>query len=201
VHLTLLHTPSVLTGTMLPLDLASLLRALALRRIDVYAEFAAQVRKVLDAGLQPSHLDTHKHTHVLPPVASAVARVVREFGIRWVRCPVDFSGGGGLAAQAMRTQRSGILRKIRAAGGECTDHFAGFALTGSLDEGRLLALLDQLKEGTTELMCHPGFLREDLRSSRTRLLESREIELRALTSPAVRERLRARGIVLSNYVS
>jgi predicted glycoside hydrolase/deacetylase ChbG (UPF0249 family) len=106
-----------------------------------------------------------------------------------------------MVGRVMRMQRGGIVRKVLAAGGSVTEHFAGFALTGHLDEARLLDLLDRLPEGTTELMCHPGFLREDLRSSRTRLLESREIELRALTSPAVAQRVRARGIVLTNYLA
>jgi chitin disaccharide deacetylase len=199
VHLTLLHTPSVLTGAMLPSDVAALLQAVVLRQIDVYAEFAAQVRKIVSAGISPSHLDTHKHTHVLPVVASAVARIVREFGIRWVRMPFDSDASGGLTARLMRTQAWGIRRKLRAAGALTTDHFAGFAATGFLDEERLLAIVDGLREGTTELMCHPGFCRAELLASRTRLKASREVELRALTSARVRERLAARGVVLEKY--
>ena len=199
VHLTLLHTPSVLTGAMLPSDVAGLLQAVALGRIDVYGEFAAQVRKVIAAGISPSHLDTHKHTHVLPVVATAVARIVREFGIRWVRMPFDFDGSSGLAARMMRTQAWGIRRKLRAAGALTTDYFAGFAATGFLDEARLLSIVDGLREGTTELMCHPGFCRAELLASRTRLKASREVELRALTSARVWERLVARGVVLEKY--
>lgn len=80
-----------------------------------------------------------------------------------------------------------------------TDHFAGFALTGYLDEAKLLALIPELPDGTVELMCHPGFCREELRGSRTRLKESREIELQALTSPVVRAALEAREVRLTNY--
>jgi predicted glycoside hydrolase/deacetylase ChbG (UPF0249 family) len=49
-------------------------------------------------------------------------------------------------------------------------------------------------------MCHPGFCRDALRASRTRLKESREIELRALTSERVRAAMEARSIRLTNYV-
>ena len=49
-----------------------------------------QVQRVIGEGLRPSHLDTHKHTHLLPPVLSAVARISEEFGIPWVRRPFDF---------------------------------------------------------------------------------------------------------------
>ena len=202
-HLTLLQGTSALTGRPLPADIRALLTAIAWRKIDLYSELSAQVRKILAAGLAPTHLDAHKHTHVLPPVASAIARIVQEFGIRWVRKPFDFGGldgAAGWSARLMHTQRPGLQRKLRNAGAVTTDHFAGFALTGYLDETRLLDLLEKLPEGATELMCHPGFCREQLRASQTRLKESREIELRALTSQKVRAVLEARGIRITNYV-
>jgi predicted glycoside hydrolase/deacetylase ChbG (UPF0249 family) len=201
VHLTLLQTTSPFTGKPLPKDIPALLRAIATRGIDIYGELAAQVRKIVAAGIAPSHLDTHKHTHVLPQVASAVARIVREFGIRWVRKPFDFGLTSGLAARLMRTQRSGLQRKLRDAGAVSTDHFAGFALTGHLDEATLVRLIGELPDGTTELMCHPGFCREELRASATRLKESRAVELAALTSPLVQAALQARPVELINYRS
>ncbi|HEY3837148.1 MAG TPA: ChbG/HpnK family deacetylase [Bryobacteraceae bacterium] len=199
VHLTLLQTNSPLTGKPLPPDLPALLRAIAARRIDLDAELSAQVRKIIAAGIAPSHLDAHKHTHVLPQVASVVARIVREFGIRWVRKPFDFGLTSGLAARLMRTQHSGLQRKLVRAGALTTDYFAGFALTGFLDEPKLLRLLAELPDGTTELMVHPGFCRDQLRASPTRLKESREIELNALTSPAVAAKLNERDIRLDNF--
>jgi len=57
-----------------PATVPALLYALATHRIRIYDELAAQVRRILDAGLRPTHLDTHKHTHLLPPVLDAVAR-------------------------------------------------------------------------------------------------------------------------------
>lgn len=201
VHLTLLQTTSSLSGKPLPHDLRALLQAIFARRLNVYEELAAQVRKIVQAGISPTHLDTHKHTHVLPVVASAVARIVRDFGIRWVRKPFDFGLTSGLAARLMRTQHSGLQRKLRDAGALTTDYFAGFALTGYLDEAELLKLIETLPPGTTELMCHPGFCRDELRASATRLKETREIELRALTSAKVRAAIAARNIELANYRS
>ena len=48
-------------------------------------------------------------------------------------------------------------------------------------------------------MCHPGRCGDDLRSARTRLKESREEELRALTAPEVRAALAEAGVTLANY--
>ena len=48
-------------------------------------------------------------------------------------------------------------------------------------------------------MCHPGICGPDLRASRTRLKESREQELQALTSPEVRTALEESGVRLVSY--
>ena len=142
-----------------------------LGRLRVYEELAAQVRKIVDAGIRPTHLDTHKHTQLLPQVLGAVARVAREFSIPWVRCPAGRWGLRGL---------------------KTTDHFTGFRLTGSLDTERLIATLNKLPDGLTELMCHPGRFGPELKNAATRLKESRQIELDALTSAKVSAVLKQR---------
>jgi predicted glycoside hydrolase/deacetylase ChbG (UPF0249 family) len=82
-----------------------------------------------------------------------------------------------------------------------TDYFAGFQLTGRLRAAELLRLLQALPDGLTEFMCHPGFSREPLRKASTRLKESREDELRALTDPEVRSAVERAGIELVDYRS
>ena len=68
-HLVLVGGRSLLTGRPLPATVPQLLAALARREIRLYDELAAQVRKVVAAGIEPTHLDTHKHTHLAPPGA------------------------------------------------------------------------------------------------------------------------------------
>jgi predicted glycoside hydrolase/deacetylase ChbG (UPF0249 family) len=60
-------------------------------------------------------------------------------------------------------------------------------------------LLESLPEGTTELMCHPGYADAELRASSTRLQESRQTELKILTDPGIRKLVADRGIRLINY--
>jgi len=45
----------------------------------------AQVARARDAGLTPSHLDSHQHVHLHPALLPVVARVARRFGIGAVR--------------------------------------------------------------------------------------------------------------------
>ena len=210
-HLVLVGGRSLLEPRApLPRTVAQLVKALARGRINVYEELAAQVRRIRAAGIEPSHLDTHKHTHLAPPVLDAVARVAEESGIRWVRSPFDLPLNT-LAGSVPRLQRAvratlGVLRgrfRRRLARHRCrtTDHFAGFQVTGRLRTGELLELLAMLPEGSTELMVHPGHCGPALRAAPTRLKESREEELEALVAPAVRQALERHGIQLSDYRS
>ena len=88
-HLVLIGGKSLVTGFDLPASPAALVRAVIAGRVPIYEELSAQVRKIAAAGIAPTHLDTHKHTHLLPPVLNAVARISAETGIRWVRSPFD----------------------------------------------------------------------------------------------------------------
>jgi len=203
-HLVLVQGSSVLQPSQrLPATLKDLLTAVWRREIPVYDEISAQIRKILATGIRPSHLDTHKHTHLLPPILEAVARAAKEFDIPWVRRPFDF-GVDGKAAAAKRVVTLGmrIMRPRFAAaleGLKTTDHFAGFQITGTLNDGSLAETLEKLPPGLTEFMCHPGRLGPELRNAATRLKESREIELAALLSPGTRQVLEQRGIQLVNY--
>jgi predicted glycoside hydrolase/deacetylase ChbG (UPF0249 family) len=60
-------------------------------------------------------------------------------------------------------------------------------------------LLEKLPDGTTELMCHPGYVDEELKKSATRLQDSRQTELAILTDERVRKVVATRGIRLINY--
>ncbi|MGH9645574.1 MAG: ChbG/HpnK family deacetylase [Bryobacteraceae bacterium] len=195
-HLVLVGAPGF------PLTIPELVRAVAFRRIPIYEELVKQVRRIVDAGLSPTHLDTHKHTHLLPPVLEAVGRISEEFKIPWVRRPFDFpmqSGGVGWKNRLMRLM-SGRFRSVLARH-HCrsTDWFAGFRLTGRYHSGDLAEIIRALPEGVTEFMCHPGRCGDDLRSARTRLKESREEELRALTALEVRTALAEAGVTLVSY--
>jgi len=200
VHLVLVDQPG------LPETLTQLTQAVALGRIRINDELAAQVRRIVDAGLKPTHLDTHKHTHLLPPVLDAVARISEEFAIPWVRRPFDFPlthAGVGFAkratSRAFGLVRGRFARVLSAHGCRSTDHFAGFQITGRYDAAELARLIRALPEGSTEFMCHPGVCGEELRGARTRLKESRENELRALTSSEVRRALEESGVQLVAY--
>jgi len=207
-HLVLIGGRSLVTGKPYPRTVGQLIAALARREIRPYEELAAQVRHILNAGVRPTHLDTHKHTHLAPPVLEAVARLGEEFGIRWVRRPFDFPlpARRGAVPRLIRLTSGalGLLRRrfhrvLQSHGCRTTDHFAGFQITGRFRTAELVELLAWIPEGSTELMCHPGYCGEALRGAPTRLKESREQELEALTAPETRAALERHGIELAQY--
>lgn len=205
-HGVLVGGHSVADGRELPNSVGELLRALALRQVDPYVELKAQLERIRQAGLRITHMDTHKHTHLAPPVLEAVAKLAEEYGIRWIRRPFDLPINGEPVPVARRvlSRSLGFLRSrfhtvLARHGCATTDHFAGFALTGHLQASDLIRLFENLPAGSTELMVHPGFHREALEKARTRLKATRQKELEALTDPSVRQRLAELGIQLGRY--
>jgi len=189
----------------LPASVPQLLAAIVARRIRIEEELEAQVRKILDAGIVPTHLDTHKHTHLAPPVLDAVGRISCTYGIPWVRRPFDFpmtapvSWSKRAVSNGMQSLRGWFHQTLRSHGCRTTDHFAGFQLTGAFRTRELVELICALPEGLTEFMCHPGHCDEELRGAPTRLKESRQRELEALTDPEARRALEECGVKLVNY--
>jgi predicted glycoside hydrolase/deacetylase ChbG (UPF0249 family) len=211
-HLVLIGGRSLVTGKALPRSVGQLLRALVRREIPVHDELAAQVRRIVAAGIRPTHLDTHKHTHLAPPVLDVVGKLSREFEISWVRRPFDFplhAAHGSLLPSVPRLKRwtsdaLGVMRwrfhrVLASYGCRTTDHFAGFQITGRFRTAELVELMAAIPQGTTELMVHPGHCRAELRAAPTRLKESRAIELAALVAPEIRAAMSGHGVELVNY--
>jgi predicted glycoside hydrolase/deacetylase ChbG (UPF0249 family) len=196
-HLVLVQSGSVVTGQPLPETVRELMVALSIRQIDVYEELRAQVKKILSTGLRVTHLDSHKHAHALPNIFRVVARIAHEFGIPYVRLPLDATLP--FARMPLRLARGRYCQWARGYNVSMTDHFTGFRLTGSLTEKTFAASICSLREGMTEFMCHPGFVGPALLQARTRLKESRLRELEALTSPRIRQLIAEQNVQLGNF--
>jgi hopanoid biosynthesis associated protein HpnK len=197
-----------------PRSVTTLARRYVLGRlslVEVREEFRAQVRKFLDQGLTPTHLDTHKHVHALPGILRAVLDVAREFDVGRVRVPYENGaslrpGSAGAAPswraaarrEAVRLLCRGAHDAARRAGVRTPDHFVGLGCADHLDGDTLRLILQRLREGVTEVMCHPGYDDEHLRRY-ARVPPHRERELEGLLDPRVRECAAASGVRLMSY--
>ena len=183
-----------------------------IRLKEIERELRAQILKIRAAGIEPTHLDTHKHTHAHPAVMEAIGRVATEFGITRVRKPMEdlqdswssTRGESGIsielmAAAAARAATPLFHSVARRYGLLSPDHFLGLAMTGHLGPEALGRLIRSVQEGTTEIMLHPGLCDSELQKVETRLLQQRDAEMRALIDPGVKSAIKERGIRLITY--
>lgn len=180
---------------------------------ELLGEIVAQIRKIQAAGIQVTHVDTHKHTHLFPAILKAVVKAARICGVRAIRNPFvpgsalrlrQFAGQPELwkrygQVRVLRTLAGRFRQRMRRAGLSTPDGIVGVIETGSVADSLLRRALQNLPDGTWELVCHPGYDDADLRRAKTRLLESREAERRLLASPEFREFLKAQQIRLVSY--
>jgi predicted glycoside hydrolase/deacetylase ChbG (UPF0249 family) len=176
-----------------PVTLSAFLRRLFTGRIrsaEMEAEAGAQIAVLKDAGLRLTHIDTHKHTHMFPPVLEPVLRAARAAGIGAVRNPFEPEWAVRATPRAPLTRAAEVfaLRRLGPFFGRLiargkvatTDGTIAVAGTGILDAGVVRSLLRELPEGTWELVTHPGYNDADLDKVSTRLRASRDIEREAL---------------------
>jgi chitin disaccharide deacetylase len=181
-----------------PLNLTTFLARLFTGRIaaeEIEAEVAAQIRSLQAQGLELTHVDTHKHTHMFPAVLRPVLRAAHAANIRAVRNPfepawaVRATAGAGWARCAevnlLRNLESSCRRIIAQEGLVTTAGTIAVVGTGVLDGTAVRCLLAKMPGGTWELVTHPGYNDADLAKVRTRLRASRDIERQALS--AIRE--------------
>ena len=132
---------------------------------DVRRECEAQLARFLSYGIVPTHGDSHQHMHVLPGIIDIVLDILQRKGINRLRIPAipvslastRFSnlgeqvGRSGLHVLAERARKKAVAR-----GFIVPEHFGGIVAGEAVDTSALRTLLLHLKEGTTEIMMHPG---------------------------------------------
>ncbi len=157
---------------------------------EIEAEAAAQIGLLQKRGVRLTHIDTHKHTHMFPAVLRPVLRAARKAGIGVVRNPFEPAWSLKATPGAPLVRRTevrllrllqGRFRRIVAEEGlKTTEGAVGVLATGTLDAATVSSLLAAMPAGTFELVTHPGYNDGALAEAHTRLLASRETEMRAL---------------------
>jgi chitin disaccharide deacetylase len=225
VHLNVLRGRAVLP----PIEISSLVdsagqflrspialcRDIFWKRVDLdhlSSEFSAQIERAFEAGLHLTHVNSEKHIHMYPPIFSRVVSLAEKYGIRAVRWTGQYpraqtfiSSRGrshkdllvSLCAPLCRTHLKG--RRVIS-----NDYFYGLMETGSLTSEVFRGILPRLKDGVTEIMCHPGYVGQDLQEAfrtmgTSSLVGSRAVELQTLIDPSLRVSLDAAAVRLIHY--
>jgi hopanoid biosynthesis associated protein HpnK len=160
---------------------------------EIERETRAQVVKLQRAGIDVTHLDTHKHTHLFPAVTRPLLRIAENGSIGAIRNPFEprwcrSLGRGSFTRRLQLALLDGMRgqynahRQIRNGYVLSTEGSIGVSATGQLNRESLRQLLAILPDGLWELVCHPGYNDADLDTVTTRLREHRDIEREALLS-------------------
>ena len=157
----------------------------AARTEEIVLEWDAQFRFLRNAGIEPSHIDTHHHVHKFPNVFAAFCAIARRFGV------------------PARALDAAMRAKLRQEGIPCPDLIVLDYYGGDLSAHRLIALLEEASasndpRSTIEIMCHPGVPCGEL-SSRSKYVADRERELETFCRPGLAADLIRRGFVPAAY--
>jgi chitin disaccharide deacetylase len=174
-------------------------------RAKLEAELKAQVEKHLELLGYLNHIDGHLNFHVHPVVADILLGLAVEYKVPCVRMPRervlttlrlrrDHAARKAIEAAIFRALSGRTRRLMRKRGLRSTDSLFGLHQSGHLDEDYVVAIIDRLREGTTELYFHPAMDIGDTPPS-----ASAQVEVEVLTSPRVRDALVARGVRLANF--
>lgn len=173
---------------------------------EVYAEWDAQIQKIMNTGLPVTHMDGHQHMHMWPHFYPIARDLAKKYHISCMRVPdedvlfgmkdghiIRWAAKNGLSLLS-RMHRPDLKKNhIRT-----NDHFFGMLYGGNLSPERFAKFILQTKPGITEIMCHP--------SADTRAMEDTfhwgyhgEDELAGLLADINRELIAKKQISLISY--
>lgn len=164
-------------------------------------EIDAQFKRLLEAGIRPSHVDSHHHLHMHPAVFRVTCAIARKYGLEWIRLsnePVSLVLGKQSLKRGFmpfaewpvfKALRLYNLRTARKFGLKCADRVYGLSGTGNLNMQYIERILKFCPENSVnEIFTHP-----DLSTV------SGIHELKTLRSRHLRKRISACGLRLLDY--
>lgn len=197
-----------------PMQLVKGLVAGTIRLDHIERELRAQIEYVLAAGVRPTHLDGHQHIQAWPSIFAITVKLALEYGIRGIRSsaermvnltsvirtpsPVRFLHQFMVGRALARLSRG---QRVQAwtAGLACPAHCYGITQTGLLSVTNLEVILRRVSEGSSEILCHPGYADRDLESVSTRLQQQREAEVHTLTHSSIMALTARLNLTLGTY--
>lgn len=166
-----------------------------IRLSEVEQEMEAQIKRVLASGISPTHLDAHQHIHILPGIWNIMSNLAYKYDIRFIRYPYESSVVGSVSIKhlvkllCIQGMLNFVDRKKTWIGAKSPEYFLGLSASEKINGRILTRYLRSLKDGLTELMCHP---RADIHGFD---------ELDALTSPEIKQLINQLNIKLINRLA
>ncbi|NPV70685.1 MAG: ChbG/HpnK family deacetylase [Firmicutes bacterium] len=165
---------------------------------EICLELESQVKKMIDFGIQITHVDGHQNKHLYPPLFFAVLETAKKYGIKRIRSHRRFLTGSPRQKlnyyvahpQRLATHMAGrvLTDYARVKGLRCADRLISPGYADSSRKYLLSSWMELAKilpSGTSEIYCHPAYPDDILRRYAT-YVEERRIEVEVLTSEELR---------------
>jgi predicted glycoside hydrolase/deacetylase ChbG (UPF0249 family) len=124
------------------------------RRALLEREIRVQIQTMLDNGIAPTHLDSHQHVHVMPPIWGVCESLATEFGITRIRTPA--TPARSIAKQSIAGT---VLQRLSESRARRLPHALpciGIAHAGHNTSELLVAELEASGGKDIELVAHPA---------------------------------------------
>ena len=131
-------------------------------RAQLSAEIEAQFAAFAATGLRLDHVNAHKHFHLHPTIAGAIARIGRRHAMKAIRAPIEPKAvlraiDGTRAGPGIETVWAKLVRRrMRRAGLIVPDAVFGLSWSGAMTTTRVRGLIERLPPGLTEIYAHPA---------------------------------------------
>ena len=172
---------------------------------EIKSELATKLEKVQRAGLKLTHFDSHQHLHHIPGIIEIVLDLAETAGIKAMRVANTKIFDGELDSIGKFVGRLGLSSLAKFAAHKAhkknfatPEHFAGIVAGESVSENFLENLILNLRDGTTEVMLHPGTDNKILQDY-CEWNHDFEEELNAVTSPKILNLLTEKNISVINF--
>jgi len=171
-------------------ELAKRLFSGRVRAREVAAELRAQAALARSWGILPLAWDSHRHVHLMPPVARVVGRIAREEGVRWIRRARSPRAWAGPKETSLRVATFASALAFRGIPGN--RWYVDMTSQRPRLDAAGVALLATYR-GVGEIAAHPGYVDDDLRAVDT-LVDERRKDLEILTDPLLRTALGSEAV-------
>ena len=162
-----------------------------IRAAEIAAELRAQIALARSWGVPALAWDSHRHVHLMPPVARVVGSLATELGARWVRR--GRAAGMTIAPKTLALHLSSAVSELALRRTPGNTWFLDLTAARPRLDAAAVALL-AMRTGIGELAAHPGYVDDDLRRADS-LVAEREYDLELLTDPLLQEALGRDGVV------
>ncbi len=166
---------------------------------EIELELGAQIKRVRDAGLTVSHLDSHQHTHFFPQLRGIVLRLAERYHIRGIRAGRRVVPSRTKFSLLLAPLAKGLQRAARTRGLVTPDSLWLTSPSGRVTVRDFVQGIPTLPEGITEVVVHPGIDQGALERQYPAWGFKWRQELGAVTATDVRDALNRHKVQLTRY--